>query len=128
KLYPIMTIVLLAALQNVPKELTEAAEIDGANAWQRFWYVTMNFLRPTSIIITLLGAIWTFQNFDIIYLLTGSGPADATQILPVMMYVKGFWATQIGYAAAIGVLLMLFLVALGIFQLALDRWLYKSET
>lgn len=121
KLYPIMTIILLASLQNVPKELLQAAEIDGANVWQRFWYVTMNFLRPTSVVITLLGAIWTFQSFDIVYLLTGGGPADATQILPVMIYVKAFWATQIGYAAAIGVLLMLFLVVLGVVQLAVDR-------
>lgn len=127
KLYPIMTIVLLAALQNVPKELLEAAKIDGANAWQRFRYVTFNFIRPTSVIITLLGAIWTFQSFDIVYLLTGGGPADATQILPVMIYVKAFWATQIGYAASIGVLLMLFLVMLGAAQLALGRWLAQGE-
>lgn len=121
KLYPIMTIVLLAALQNVPKELLEAAEIDGANVFRRFWYVTMNFLRPTSVIITLLAAIWTFQSFDIVYLLTGGGPADATKILPVLIYVKAFWATRIGYAAAVGVLLMLFLVMLGALQLGLDR-------
>ena len=75
-----MFIVLLAALQHVPKELLEAAKIDGANARQRFWYITLPFIRGTSVIITLLASIWTFQNFDIIYLLTGGGPASATKI------------------------------------------------
>jgi multiple sugar transport system permease protein len=114
KLYPVMFIVLLAALQNVPRELHEAADIDGAGAWQRFRYVTFPFIRPTSVVITLLGAIWTFQNFDLVYLLTGGGPADATEVLPTLVYKKGFWALEIGYASAIGVLMLLCLVALSV--------------
>jgi multiple sugar transport system permease protein len=121
KLYPIMTVVLLAALQSVPREMIEAAKIDGANAFQRFRYVTWSYIRPTSMIIVLLGCIWTFQSFDIIYLLTGGGPADATQTLPVLVYVKAFWASQIGYASAIGVLILLFLLGLGFTNLALER-------
>jgi multiple sugar transport system permease protein len=121
KLYPIMTVVLLAALQGVPKELIEAAKIDGANPFQRFWYVTFNFLRPSSMIIVLLAAIWTFQSFDIVYLLTGGGPAGATETLAIMIYVKAFWASQLGYAAAIGVLTMLALLVLGLFQQLIDR-------
>jgi len=121
KLYPIMTVVLLAALQGVPKELIEAAKIDGANAVQRFVNVTFNFLRPTSMIIVLLGCIWTFQSFDIIYLLTGGGPADATQTLPIMVYVKAFWSSQLGYASAIGVLILLTLLFLGSVNLGLER-------
>ena len=74
KLTPVMFIVLLAALQNVPKELHEAAKLDGAGAIQRFRYVTFPVIRPTSVIITLLASIWTFQAFDIVYLLTGGGP------------------------------------------------------
>ena len=106
KLYPVMFIVLLAALQNVPKELFEAATIDGANLAQRFRYVTFPVIRPTSIIITLLASIWTFQAFDIVYLLTGGGPANATEILPTLVYDKAFWASDIGYAAAIGMLML----------------------
>lgn len=121
KLYPIMTIVLLAALQGVPKELHEAAKIDGANTWQRFWYITMNFLRPSSMIIVLLGCIWTFQSFDIVYLLTGGGPAGATQTLPIMVYVKAFWASELGYAGAIGVLMLVFLLLLGFAYQLIDR-------
>ena len=127
KLYPVMTVVLLAALQGVPKELIEAAKIDGANALQRFWYVTANFLRPTSIIIVLLAAIWTFQNFDIVYLLTGGGPAGSTQTLPVMVYVKAFWASQLGYASAIGVIILLILLCLGFASLYLERVLGRNR-
>jgi multiple sugar transport system permease protein len=121
KLYPIMTIVLLASLQGVPKELHEAAKIDGANGLQRFWYITMNFLRPSSMIIILLGCIWTFQSFDIVYLLTGGGPAGATQTLPIMVYVKAFWASELGYAGAIGVLMLVFLLLLGFAYQIIDR-------
>ncbi|MEZ5666316.1 MAG: sugar ABC transporter permease [Alphaproteobacteria bacterium] len=121
KLYPVMTIVLLASLQGVPKELLEAAQLDGANALQRFRYVTFRFIRPASVVITLLGAIWTFQSFDIVYLLTGGGPADATQILPVMVYVKAFWATDMGYAAAIGMLMLVMLVAISLIQLTAGK-------
>lgn len=127
KLYPIMTVVLLAALQSVPKELIEAAKIDGANALQRFWFVTVNFIRPTSMIIILLGCIWTFQSFDIIYLLTGGGPADATLTLPVLVYVKAFWASQLGYASAIGVLILLCLLIAGFGNLALERALTRGR-
>lgn len=119
KLYPLMTVVLLAALQNVPKEVLEASRVDGANAWQRFRYVTFNFIRPQSMIIVLISAIWTFQSFDIVYLLTGGGPGGATQTLAIMVYTKAFWATQLGYASAIGVLMMVFLVTLGLLQQAL---------
>lgn len=122
KLYPLMTVVLLAALQNVPREVLEAARVDGASPWQRFWSVTLNFIRPQSMIIVLLSAIWTFQSFDIIYLLTGGGPGGATQNLAVMVYTKAFWASQLGYASAIGVLMMAILIALGLAQQGLDRY------
>jgi multiple sugar transport system permease protein len=117
KLYPVMFIVLLAALQGVPAELHEAATIDGANMRQRFWHITLPFIRGTSVIITLLGSIWTFQNFDIIYLLTGGGPANATKILPTLMYDKAFWGSEMGYAAAIGMLMLVALLVLSIIYL-----------
>jgi len=123
KLYPVMFIVLLAALQNVPKELYEAATIDGANLWQRFRFVTMPFIKSTSLIVTLLASIWTFQAFDIVYLLTGGGPADATKILPTYVYDKAFWGLEIGYAAAIAILMMLGLIIISVaFLLA-----YRSQ-
>ena len=117
KLYPVMFIVLLAAFQNVPKELHEAATIDGANSRQRFWYITLPFIRGTSVIITLLASIWSFQNFDIIYLLTGGGPAGATKVLATLMYQKAFWGSEMGYAAAIGVLMLVVLLLISIVYL-----------
>ena len=114
KLYPVMFIVLLAALQNVPKELHEAAIIDGANSRQRFWYITLPFIRGTSVITTLLASIWSFQNFDIIYLLTGGGPAGVTKVLATLMYQKAFWGSEMGYSAAIGVLMLVVLLLLSI--------------
>jgi len=109
-------------LQNVPKEVLEAARVDGASIWQRFWYVTLNYIRPSSTIIVLLCAIWTFQSFDIVYLLTGGGPAGATETLALMVYTKAFWASQLGYAAAIGMLMMILLITLGFLQQGLDQY------
>jgi multiple sugar transport system permease protein len=121
KLYPVMFITLLAALQNVPGELVEAARIDGANVMQRFRYVTFPFIRPTSLVITLLASIWTFQAFDIVYLLTGGGPADATKILPTLVYDKGFWALELGYASAIALLMLLCLLVISVGFLLIRR-------
>jgi multiple sugar transport system permease protein len=121
KLTPVMFIVLLAALQNVPTELHEAAELDGAGPVQRFRYVTFPVIQPTSVIITLLASIWTFQSFDIVYLLTGGGPADATEILPTLIYQKAFWASEIGYAAALGMLTLICLVILSVAYLLVYR-------
>jgi multiple sugar transport system permease protein len=121
KLYPVMFIVLLASLQNVPKELYEAATIDGANPWQRFRFVTMPFIKSTGIIITLLASIWTFQAFDIVYLLTGGGPADATKILPTFVYDKAFWGLEMGYAAAIALLMMMGLLIISMAYLLVYR-------
>jgi multiple sugar transport system permease protein len=123
KLYPVMFIVLLAALLNVPKELSEAATIDGATPIQRFRFITFPFIRPTSIVITLLASIWTFHNFDIVYLLTGGGPASATKILPTLIYDKAFWGLEIGYASALGVLMLVCLLIISVFYL----WAYRSQ-
>jgi len=123
KLYPVMFIVLLASLLNVPKELGEAATIDGATPLQRFRFITFPFIRPTSIVITLLASIWTFHNFDIVYLLTGGGPASATKILPTLIYDKAFWGLEIGYASALGMLMLVCLLIISAFYL----WAYRSQ-
>jgi multiple sugar transport system permease protein len=123
KLYPVMFVVLLAALQNVPRELHEAATIDGANARQRFRYITIPFIRSTSVIITLLASIWTFQSFDIVYLLTGGGPSGATRILPTLIYEKAFWGLEMGYATALGILMLICLLAISVAYL----FVYRSQ-
>jgi multiple sugar transport system permease protein len=121
KLYPLMTVMLLAALQNIPKELYEAAMIDGSSTLQRAWHITLPLIRQTSIIITLLMAIWTFNHFDVVYLLTGGGPANATSVLSILVYNKAFFALNLGYAASIGVLMLLTLSVFGILYLRMYR-------
>jgi multiple sugar transport system permease protein len=121
KLYPVMFIVLLAALQTVPRELHEAAIIDGATARQRFRYITLPFIRATSVIISLLASIWTFQSFDLVYLLTGGGPSDATRILSTLIYQKAFWGQELGYASALGLLMLVCLLAISIAYLFIYR-------
>ena len=98
--------------------------IDGGNVWHRFRYVTFPFIRPTSVIITLLASIWTFQSFDIVYLLTGGGPAGATAILPTLIYEKAFWGSQIGYATALGMLMLVCLLIISVAYL----FAYRSQS
>jgi len=121
KLYPLMTVVLLAALQNVPKELHEAAALDGAGPGQRFWYVTLPHIRTASISITLLAGIWTFQSFDLVYLMTGGGPSQATMVLPTFIYQQAFTVLNMGYATALGILLLIVIFLFSAAYLLLTR-------
>ncbi|MEU4094029.1 sugar ABC transporter permease [Streptomyces sp. NPDC026673] len=122
---PFMMVSLLGGLQSIPSELYEAAEMDGANAWQRFRNVTLPGLRSVSSTVVLLGIIWTFNQFAIIYLLFGSGAPDA-QILVTWAYYLGFGQQPRDYAqsAAYGVLLLSILV---VFTAFYRRWLARNE-
>ena len=104
---PFMVIMFLARLQTTPIELYDAVKIDGANAFQEFWYVTLPWLKPTVIIAALLRTMWLFKNFAIIFLLTGGGPLDATTTLPVRIYNVAFSEYKMGEAAAISILMLL---------------------
>jgi multiple sugar transport system permease protein len=121
KLYPLMTVVLLAALQQIPGELYESAVIDGSSGPQRIWHITLPMIKPTSIVMTLLMSIWTFNHFDMVYLLTGGGPASSTMVLSMLVYNKAFFGLNFGYASSIGVLMLLTLSALGVPYLRLYR-------
>jgi len=83
---PFFTVNFLAGLQSIDRELYEAAEVDGANAWDRFRYITLPGLRYVIAVTTLLSTIWTFNNFAVIYLLTGGGPGGATRVYSIMAY------------------------------------------
>lgn len=111
KFFPFAVITLLAQLQSVDPNLYEAATIDGANAFQRFRYVTWPSLLPVIYMILLLRFIWTFNKFDIIYLTTGGGPLGATETPPLLIYHVFFGQYVYGRASAIAVLMFLFLVA-----------------
>jgi multiple sugar transport system permease protein len=98
---PFFGITILAGLQAVPQELHEAAAIDGATAWHRFWNVTVPAIKGIILIAALLSIIWTFADFQLIYVLTKGGPANQTHIFGTYAYQIGLAATEIGMGAAI---------------------------
>jgi multiple sugar transport system permease protein len=114
---PFFTINLLAGLKSIDKEQYEAASVDGATAWERFIHVTMPGLRNVLLVTTLLSTIWTFNTFDIIYLLTGGGPGGTTRPFVIFAYEKAIQGLQFGAGAAVA-LLMVPVVAVLIFFLA----------
>jgi len=97
-------LIFVAALQSVPSELYEAAELDGANAWQRFWTITVPALMPTITFLLVMALIGQSQGFGLIAFLTQGGPGSASTTLPYLMYQNGFQFYKFGYAAAIGLL------------------------
>jgi multiple sugar transport system permease protein len=106
KFFPFVVLAILGILQAIPQEQYEAAQIDGANDWQQFWRITLPHILPVFLLTALLRTIWTFHKFEIIYLLTGGGPVNATTTLPVLVYLKGFVDFELGRAAAIALLTM----------------------
>lgn len=115
KFFPFVVIAVLARLQTIPEHLYEAAKIDGASGWSRFWDITLPQLRGVLGIVVLLRSIWDFKEFDLIYLMTGGGPGIGTQTLPIMVYKEAFPLLHLGRGAAIAVLMMV--VMLGFFFL-----------
>ncbi|MDA1261103.1 MAG: sugar ABC transporter permease, partial [Planctomycetota bacterium] len=110
KYFPFVVICVLARLQTIPEQLYEAAMMDGANAWQRFWDVTLPQLRGVLVIVILLRAIWDFKEFDLIWLMTGGGPVVGTQTLPIMVYKQAFPLFQLGKAAAVAVIMFIIML------------------
>jgi len=104
KVSPFVMLVVLAALQSVPDELYEATRVDGADMFSTFKSVVLPFLMPTLRIVGLLMAIWSFRRFEIIWLLTGGGPVDATNTVVINVYRQAFYNNQLGLGAAVGML------------------------
>ncbi|MEV7286215.1 sugar ABC transporter permease [Streptomyces sp. NPDC093252] len=113
---PQTTVALLAGLQNTPRELHEAAALDGAGAWRRFRTVTWPALRPVALAITALNLIWNFNAFALIYVLTSGGPGGRTRLPMLFAYEEAFRYGQFGYAAAMGcVMVALISIVLAVF-------------
>lgn len=104
KVTPFVMLVVLAALQSVPEELYEASRVDGADGFSTFKAVVLPALMPTLRVVALLMTIWSFRRFEIIWLLTGGGPADATNTVVINVYRQAFSNSQLGLAAAVGML------------------------
>ncbi len=105
--------IFLGGLQDIPREYYEAAEIDGASKVHRFWYITLPLLRPTSFFIlltSLVAAVAGSQAFDLIYVMTKGGPANATQVMVVYIYQQAFQFSAFGYAAAMASILVVILL------------------
>jgi len=114
KSVPFITLLLLAGLQNIPSYLYRAAQVDGANAWARFRFVTLPGLRVPLMLAVVLQAIWSFKVFDLIFVLTKAGPADATLLLNFLAYRVSFNFLDFGYGAAIANVIFLIMLALAI--------------
>jgi len=103
---PFVMLLILAGLQGIPKDQYEAAQIDGATAWQQFRFVTLPNLRYLLIVASTLDIIYTIRHFDIIAVMTGGGPIGATEVLPVLIYNTAFTENNFGRASAVGILLL----------------------
>jgi multiple sugar transport system permease protein len=122
---PFFMVIYLAALQDIPASLYEAAQMDGANAWEQFIYITVPLLRPVTFFVMATGLIGTFQLFDQSYIFSNGsgGPNNATLSVVLLIYQYVFRDLQMGYAAAIAVLLALVIITLTLLQ----RRLFAKE-
>lgn len=109
---PQTTVLLLAGMQSIAPELHEAAAVDGAGAFRRFWHVTLPALRPVIVAVTTLDFIWQFNSFGLIYVLTEGGPGGRTMIPPLFTYLEAFRNREIGYASAMGDVLVIAIMLL----------------
>ncbi len=114
---PQTTVTLLAGLQNVSADLHEAAAIDGAGTWQRFWHVTLPALRPVIAAITSLDLIWNFNSFALVFVLTAGGPGGRTMLPMLFAYNEAFRYGNFGYAAALGNVMVVVIAAFLFFYL-----------
>jgi len=118
-------LIFLAGLQGIPQEYYEAAEIDGANAIQKFFSITMPMLSPTTFFLLVTGVIGGFQVFDIPYIMTGGGPANATQMVIMYLYNNAFTIQKMGLAAAISFIVFLLIITLTILNFQISKsWVF----
>ncbi len=116
------TLIFMAALQNIPREFSEAAEVDGANAWQRIRRVTLPLLAPTIMLVLLITIVGSLRVFDTIMLLTQGGPANATNVLVYYVYFNAFRTFRVGYASSLAI--VLFTIA---FIATIIQWVVRRE-
>jgi multiple sugar transport system permease protein len=119
--YPFFMISLLAGLQGIPADLYEAAKVDGANGFQQFVNITLPQLRPIIISMSMLDLLWTTQQFALIWLTTGGGPLNVTEMLSTFTYKLAFSNFQFGQASASAVIVLLFSLAVAFFYVRQQR-------
>jgi alpha-1,4-digalacturonate transport system permease protein len=114
-------LLFIAALRNIPRSYLEAAEIDGANAWQRFFKITLPLLGPTSFMVVLLTTIGSMKEFALIQALNNGGPGTQNMLVVQYIYQTGFERANIGYASAVSMVLMVILVIIAVVQLRFEK-------
>lgn len=120
---PLFMVNILAALKTIPKDQQEAARVDGATGAQRFWFITMPHIKKVVGLLVILRVIWVFNNFELLFLLTGGGPAGLTTTIPIFAYRTGWGLRELGMASAVTILLLLFLLAIAAFAFKLmNKW------
>jgi arabinogalactan oligomer / maltooligosaccharide transport system permease protein len=119
--FPFMMVVILGALQSIPKDMYEAADVEGATRWQQFRRITLPLLRPTLVPAVVISVVWTFNMFNIIFLVSGGEPGGANEILVTKAYKIAFEQYQYAYAAAYSTVIFVILLVYGYFQTRLTR-------
>lgn len=120
---PMIMVNVLSALQTIPQDQYEAAQIDGASKLQQFWHITVPHIKIVVGLLVVLRTIWVFNNFDMIYLLTGGGPANATTTVPIYAYNMGWGTKMLGKSSAVTMLLLAFLLLVCIVYFAIiGKW------
>lgn len=116
---PLVVLIVSAALASMPDSVFEAARIDGANAWQSFWRITLPLLRPALLVILVLRTVEAFRVFDIIYVITGGGPANGTQVISYLTYQETFSNLHLGAGAALSFIVSAFILVLALVYIKL---------
>jgi len=116
---PFFMVMILAALQTIPRDIVDASKIDGAGALQRFAYITIPYIKHILLLACLLSIVRLFQDITLIYILTSGGPKNATTTLSVYVYKQAFQSFQMARAAAVGVTWLIFLMVLAMFYVRL---------
>lgn len=122
---PFFAVTVLAGLTAIPTEFYEAAAVDGAGRWGRFWYVTYPLLRPVLAVVILFSTIFTFADFNIVYVLTRGGPQESTHLFATLSHALAFESLQLGRGAAVSLFMFPVLVVVVILQLS---YLHRAET
>ena len=119
KSIPMVTLIFMAGLDTMPKRLYEAAQIDGANTWQSFWYITLPFLKPYLAITLVIQTMWSFRSFTLFYGLTGGGPINKTMVLSMLTYKQFFEYLKFGYGSALAYFMLILVVPFVLFYMKL---------
>jgi len=126
---PFIAILLLAGLQAIPKELYEAAMVEGAGSWRRFWAITLPLIRPVLFVALTLRAIWSLKTFDLVFALTQGGPSGGTNLLNYYIYTTSFSRLDFGYGATLSVVFvfLILIITIGCYKLVFREVQYSGR-